>query len=106
MSITKKNAVTITVQRKTRSSDGAGGYTVTRSAVTGSPFTGRLIRKQPLALAKASPGDLQVAELVLVFPAGPDIRVDDICTISGTEYVVQGVRSYTRSVQADVKSVG
>ena len=106
MTIPKVTEVSITVKRKTRTSDGAGGYTTTEAEITGSPFTGRLVRptSNP-ALVQSAPGDMVVTPIVLVFAAGSDIHVNDICTVGTTTYTVQSTRSYTRSVQADVKAV-
>jgi hypothetical protein len=103
MSISKRNAVSIAVTRATRTSDGAGGYTSTLPAISGSPFAGRKIRIKRPVLIDASPGDVSIDLIVLVFDAGTDIRVDDICTIGSKAYRVTAVREYTRSVQADVE---
>ncbi len=109
MSISKHNAVSIAVTRKpVRTRDGAGGYTSTPAAISGSPFAGRKIRRKvrtDLTLIEAAPGDKQIEQIVLAFDAGVDIRVEDLCTIGGKTYKVTGVRSYTRSVQADVEMV-
>ncbi|MCE5199799.1 hypothetical protein LLG39_12580 [bacterium] len=109
MSIVKPNQVSITVDRETRTKDGAGGYTTSSTPITGSPFVGRKIRRdfkgQPNNLQHATPGDMLVTEDVLVFPANSDIRIGDICTVGNVTYKVQYVRNYRRSVQADVKAV-
>jgi len=107
--ITKPNEVSIAVKRVTsRVSDGAGGYTLTETAITGSPFLGRLVRKATASsegLQQAEQGDILRDKVVLVFPAGSDIRAGDTCTVSSVEYTVQLARSYSRSVQADVLAV-
>lgn len=105
----KVNAVSIAVTRVTgRVSDGAGGYTETESSVTGSPFAGRLIRKKNInsfGLVDAKQGDILTDRVVLAFIADSDIRTNDKCTVDGTVYIVQNVRSYLRSVQADAEAV-
>lgn len=109
MAITKPNQVSIAVVRVTdRTSDGAGGYNPTESAVTGSPFAGRLIRKAAIrtgAMIDAPQGRVALDEIVLAFPAGSDIRDGDVCTVDDVAYTVQVVRTYSRSVQADVVAV-
>lgn len=108
MSITKKNAVSITVKSKTRTKDSAGGYTYTSASISGSPFSGRIIRRssgKTLVLNEAAPADLNIDKVVLVFPAGTAIKKNYICTVSGIDYTVVGVRTYSRSVQADVEAV-
>ena len=104
MSISKRNAVSITVTRVTRTKDDAGGYTETTSAITGSPFSGRKIRIKKPVLIDARPGDMQIDQIVLVFDAGVDIRINDICTVGGKSYKVTDFRPYTRSIQADVEA--
>jgi hypothetical protein len=104
---TKVNAVSVTVERKTRTSDGAGGYTVELDAITGSPFSCRLIRRmfRSPVLIEGRPADMAVDQIILVFPPDTDIRPNDVCTVSSASYTVTGVRSYLRSVQADVEMV-
>lgn len=103
MGLTKKNLVSITVERKTRTSDGAGGYTTSDKAITGSPFAGRKIRIRKPVLVDGIPSDVEVDTIVLAFNAGTDIKIEDICTVNSKCYIVRGVRNYTRSLQADVE---
>ncbi len=109
MSITKPNEISIAVTRLgARTSDGAGGYTGSAAAITGSPFSGRFIRKptlRPEGIAAGTQGQVANDQIVLVFPAGSDIRTGDICTVDSVAYTVQIARSYRRSVQADVEAV-
>jgi hypothetical protein len=51
------------------------------------------------------PGDLVTSQIVLVFAAGTDIRPEDLCTVAAVDYTVETVRSYNRSIQADVRAV-
>lgn len=107
--ITKPNHVSIVATRVTsRASDGAGGYVPTSSAIPGSPFAGRILRKAAIRTSgqiEARQGDISIDEVVLVFPAGSDIRAGDVCMVGDTSYTVQAPRSYKRSVQADVLAV-
>lgn len=107
MSISKKNAVSIAVTRKDRTKDGAGGYTTTSSAITGSPFTGRKIRRvnKQAILVDGRPGDIQIDQIILVFALGVDVRIGDVCTVGTKSYTVRSVREYSRSIQADVEMV-
>lgn len=70
-------------------------------------FTGRLLRKaiRSTGMTDAPQGDIVRDEVVLVFEAGTDIRAGDICTVDHVEYTVERVRSYKRSLQADVLAV-
>ena len=104
----KVNAVDISVTRVTsRVSDGAGGYTETESTVTGSPFAGRFIRRsrEDASIIDSRQGDIAIDQVVLIFDPDTDIRINDKCTVGSTVYAVQRVRSYLRSVQADVEVV-
>lgn len=108
MAITKKNVVSIAVTEKVRTKDGAGGYTFTEQAIAGSPFMGRIIRREcgsTLVLNESQPADLNIDQVVLIFPVGTAIKKNHICTVNGVQYTVLGVRGYSRSVQADVEAV-
>jgi hypothetical protein len=105
MTITKKTAATITVTRKTRTADGAGGVTLSWAAITGSPFTGRKARPHKPTLAEMNAGDVQVIDMVLIFPSTATVQVNDKCTVSSIDYIVTAVRSYSREVQADCTAV-
>jgi hypothetical protein len=104
----KVNAVSIAVTRVTgRVSDGAGGYTETESTVTGSPFAGRFIRRsrEDAFIIDNRQGDIAIDQAVLIFDPDSDIRINDKCTVGSTAYTVLRVRSYLRSVQADIEEV-
>jgi hypothetical protein len=105
--IAKQNDVTITVERETRTSDGGGGYTTTSDPIEGSPFSGRRILRslRQVTVIEGRPGDALVTQLVLVFPVGAVIKSGDICTVNKEVFSVIGVRTYRRSVQADVEAV-
>jgi len=106
--MTKVNSVSIAVTRPSRTSDGAGGFTINLVSISGSPFAGRKMRRTPENSRTPNAdgaGNAVINEEVFVFPAGTVIREDDICTVGGVAYRVKSIRIYTRSVQADVKAV-
>jgi hypothetical protein len=103
MAIAKKNLVSITVKRKTRTSNGGGGYTTNPTEITGSPFSGRKLRTRKPVLIEDGPSNIEVDEIVLVFNAGTDIQIGDICTVGLKDFNVCSLREYTRSLQADVE---
>jgi len=104
MSIAKKNLVSITVERKTRTSDGAGGHTIVLTAITGSPFSGRKIRTRKPVMIDGVASDVMTEQIILVFNVGTVILPEDVCTIDSTKcFKVRAIREYTRSVQADVE---
>lgn len=103
MSIAKKNLVSIVVEQKTRTSDGAGGFTVALAAITGSPFAGRKIRTRKPVMIEGVPSDVMTEQIVLVFATGTSIKPEDVCTVDSKCFRVRAVRNYTRSIQADVE---
>jgi hypothetical protein len=107
MVVVKPNEVSVSVVRKTRTTDGAGGFTIVESAITGSPFACRLIRRTSTTYSNidAVPGDMMLTQHVLVFPASATVQIDDICTIGTDRYRAIDVRSYARTVQVDIEAV-
>jgi len=109
MSISKKNSISIIVERASvRTSDGAGGYTSTPIAISGSPFTGRKIRRKVNTnptLIESRPGAAEISELVLVFPLTASLKEGDIATVGTRKYTIKTIRTYTRSIQADAEAI-
>ncbi|MHB0913938.1 MAG: head-tail adaptor protein [Armatimonadota bacterium] len=99
----KINELSITVKRKTRTPDGAGGYTVSESTV--GTHTGRLVRKTSPQMVEGAPGDVVLVRLSFVLPAGADVLAGDACEAGGNRYRVTAVRPYAGSVQADVEKI-
>ena len=104
--IDKVNAVTAAVERKSRVSDGAGGFTETwREVDTVAGRIIRITRQSRENYQMAGAGSLSVIPLVLALEPDADIQVNDRVTVGATVYNVEGVRRYMRSTQADVRAV-
>lgn len=99
------NTVSVESYRSVRITDGAGGYTRTEVEIAGSPFIGRLVRRVRPAMIDGVPGQAVQEQIILVFPAQTDVQVGDREVVSNVSYKVKTVRSYSRSIQADVEAI-